>query len=117
MVLVVILALIWNFSTLQGRSDEIAFSEFMQQVRDKQVGEVTFKGNEIVGKYNTGDAATKTFRTTAPNSYSDLAKDLDREYHIVVSAKPETAGAWTTILLSWAPIVLMIGFWVFIMRQ
>src|SRR5689334_8140861 len=110
MVLVVILALIWNFSNLQGGSNEIAFSDFMTKVADKQVGEVTLKGYDIVGKYTTGDAATKTFRTTAPNSYSDLAKDLIAQ-HIIVSVKPETAGAWTTILLSWAPIVLMIGFW------
>src|SRR5262245_46327550 len=116
MVLVVILALIWNFSNLQGASNEIAFSDFMTKVADNQVESVTFKGNEIVGKYVTGDPAMRTFRTISPTSYSELPKVL-LEKKIGVTVKPETAGAWTTILLSWAPIVLMVGFWVFIMRQ
>ncbi|MCC7010866.1 MAG: ATP-dependent zinc metalloprotease FtsH [Acidobacteria bacterium] len=120
MVLVVILALIWNFSTFQGGSTEIAFSDFMQKVNKQEVLEVTFIGNEITGKLTSQatDAAgsPRTFRTTSPTSYEGLANQL-MEKGVAVSARRETAGAWTTILLSWAPILLMIGFWVFIMRQ
>ena len=115
MVLVVILALIWQFSVnLQTSSQVITFSDFLERVNTGQVSEVKFVGNEITGKFGA-DTAT-TFRTTMPPSYENLVNDLINK-KITVSADTETAGAWTTILLSWAPILLMIGFWVFIMRQ
>src|SRR5262245_60355858 len=102
MALVVILALIWNFSNLQGSSSEISFSEFMNRVNRNEVAEVTFTGYEIAGKFQTTDASIKTFHTVAPNSYTDLAKSLV-EKGLPVNVRKETAGAWTTILLSWAP--------------
>ena len=115
MVLVVILALIWQFSVnLQTGSQQITFSAFLEQVNSGQVSEVKFVGNQITGKFATD--ATKTFHTTMPPSYENLVNDLIAR-KITVDADTETAGAWTTILLSWAPILLMIGFWVFIMRQ
>jgi len=120
MVLVVILALIWNFSTFQGGSTEITFSDFMQRVKKQEVAEVTFVGNEITGKFTASatdaSGSPRTFRTVAPTSYEGLPNQLMLD-GVLVSARRETAGAWTTILLSWAPILLMIGFWVFIMRQ
>ena len=121
MVLVVILALIWSFSTtLQSSASDIKFSEFLEHVNNKHdVAEVTFVGNDITGTYTQTDAGTgsqKTFHTFMPPSYENLANDLMTK-GVTVTAKRETAGTWTTILLSWAPIILMIGFWVFIMRQ
>ncbi len=120
MVLVVILALIWSFSTsLQSSTGDITFSDFLDHVDSKHdVSEVTFVGNDITGKYTQTDTsgATKTFHTYMPPSYQNLTADLITK-GVTVNAKRETAGTWTTILLSWAPIILMIGFWVFIMRQ
>jgi len=119
MALVVVLALIWQFSTaLNGGSSQITFSDFMAHVKKNEVAEVSFTGNEITGKYSAVDTqgASKSFSTYVPPSYTGLANKLD-ELGIAVNARPEHAGAWTTILLSWAPIILMIGFWVFIMRQ
>ncbi len=119
MALVVVLALIWQFSTaLNGGGAQITFSEFMTRVKNKEVAEVTFTGNEIAGKYTVVDStgSSKNFSTYVPPSYEGLANKLD-DMGVTVNAKRETAGAWTTVLLSWAPIILMIGFWVFIMRQ
>ena len=118
MVLVVILALIWQFSSqLQGAGKEISFSEFLTDVQvTKNVSDVTFLGSDITGNYTQAADNAKTFHTYMPPSYTGLA-NLLLDNHVVVNAKRETAGTWTTILLSWAPIVLMVGFWVFIMRQ
>jgi cell division protease FtsH len=120
MVLVVILVLIWQFSNaLTSTSTEIAFSEFIDRVEQGDVVDAQFTGSQITGKLKTaieGNAGKGTYRTTAPASYDGLANYLLSK-KVQVSARPETAGAWTTILLSWAPILLMIGFWVFIMRQ
>jgi cell division protease FtsH len=120
MALVVVLALIWQFSSIvNSGGTQIAFSDFLTKVKNKEVSEVTFTGSEITGKYNAVDTtsgAQKNFSTYMPPSYEGLANMLDN-MGITVNARRETAGAWTTILLSWAPIILMIGFWVFIMRQ
>jgi cell division protease FtsH len=118
-VLVVILGLIWQFSlNWQSGSTEITFSEFLAKVQAKEVAEVTFTGDEITGKNATqaADGTVRGFRTYVPQGYEGLPNNLIAQ-GITVDVNPETAGNWTTILLSWAPIILMIGFWVFIMRQ
>ena len=53
---------------------------------------------------------------TRLRQYEGLANKL-AEKNVVIEAKPESASPWTAILYSWAPILLMIGFWIFIMRQ
>ena len=74
-------------------------------------------GSEITGTYN-GNAGNGTdkFRTYAPAQYEGLANKLF-DKGVGIDAKPESASPWTALLYSWAPILLMIGFWIFIMRQ
>jgi cell division protease FtsH len=119
-VLVVILGLIWQFSlTWQSANTEIKFSDFLARVLAKEVTEVTFDRNVITGKFTTAtatDGSVRGFRTYVPSGYDGLPNYLQSQ-GITLEARPETAGTWTTVLLSWAPIILMIGFWVFIMRQ
>ncbi len=113
MVLVVIGVLVWNFSTRFQRSDQaISFSTFMTQVQAGQVSSVTITGNEISGVLKTNDS----FRTHAPTQYEGLANKLI-EGGVVVVAKDPTTSPWATLLYSWAPILLLIGFWIFFMRQ
>ncbi len=114
MVLVVVGVLIWNFSTnFQQRDSVISFSEFMEKVNGGQVASVTITGNEVTGVYK---AANETFRTYAPAQYDGLANKLI-EKGVQVTAKEPSASPWSTIFYSWAPILLMIGFWIFLMRQ
>jgi len=115
-VLVVILALIWNFSTFPSSSKDMAFSDFVASVNKGDVAAVTFVGKEITGRKTGSQEAQVDFRTYMPESYEGLANLLEAK-GVQVSARRETAGTWTTILLAWAPILLMVGFWVFIMRQ
>jgi cell division protease FtsH len=117
--LIVVLALIYQFtSSLQGTGERIKFTDFLEQVREKQIESVTFTGNEVTGIYLArGENNTqRRFSTYVPSQYVGLVNDL-KAADIEVDARPETSGAWATILVSWAPILLMIGFWVFIMRQ
>jgi cell division protease FtsH len=118
MSLVVVLVLIWQFSsTLGSTGTAITYSEFRSRVQKKEVAKVTFTGNEIRGEYTSSVGQTpKTFTLTMPPSVEGLADLLNAE-GIEVQAHPETSGAWTGFLVAWAPVILMIGFWVFIMRQ
>ncbi len=115
MVLVVVAVLIWNFSTgLQGSEQVISFSDFLTKVRNGEVEEVTITGPEIVGSLKIG--VDSKFRTYAPSQFEGLGNELDQRA-VRIAAKPQTTSPWANLLYSWAPILLMIGFWIFIMRQ
>jgi cell division protease FtsH len=118
MVLIVVGILIWNFSNIYQRSEPpIAFSQFLQDLDKGQVASVVITGNEITGKLtiSNGDGGSG-FRTYAPPQYQGLGNKL-ADRNVQITAKPETTSPWATLLYSWAPILLMIGFWLFIMRQ
>ena len=119
MVLVVVGVLIWNFSTaFAGKSETgLPFSEFLKLVDDSKVQSVVMVGHEITGELKTSSVGNgrDKFRTYAPD-YPGLASKL-HDKDIQIQAKPETTSPWATLLYSWAPILLMIGFWIFIMRQ
>ena len=113
MALVIIGVVVWNFSTqLQTGFQPLSFSEFLGAVDAGQIERVTIAGNEITG-VNT---ANESFRTYAPPQYEGLANRLI-ERNVVVSAREAATSPWATLLYSWAPILLMIGFWIFFMRQ
>jgi cell division protease FtsH len=113
MALVVIGVLVWNFSTkFQTSLKPLTFTEFMGSVDSGQIDRVTITGNEITGV----DKGGENFRTYAPLQYEGLANRL-LERNVIVSAREPAASPWAALLYSWAPILLMIGFWVFFMRQ
>ena len=112
-VLVLVGILVWNISTrFQPSQKAEKFSEFMSKVDSGQISSATIVGSEITYTSKSGDS----FRTYAPAQYEGLANKLiDR--NVVVSAREATASPWAALLYSWAPILLMIGFWIFFMRQ
>jgi cell division protease FtsH len=113
MAMAVIAVMVWNFSTkFQAAAKSLTFTEFMMAVDTGQIASVTITGNEISGTTKAND----TFRTVAPPQYEGLANRL-LERSVVVTAREPTASPWTALLSTWVPILLMIGFWVFIMRQ
>jgi cell division protease FtsH len=113
MVLVVVGVLIWNFSTtFQTRDKTVTFSEFVKQLDEGQVQKIVLTGNEILGTTKAGEK----FRTYAPPQYEGLGNKLI-ERNVEVTAKEPTTSPWATLLYAWAPILLMIGFWIFFMRQ
>ncbi len=112
-VLVIVGGLVWNFSTkFQTSHKPETFSEFMTKVDAGQVARVTITGNEIT----YGTKSNDNFRTYAPPQYEGLANKLI-ERNVEVTAREQTASPWAALLYSWAPILLMIGFWIFFMRQ
>jgi cell division protease FtsH len=111
-ILVAAAALVWNFTNIQTGQQAQSFSDFMAAVDRGEVTRVVIAGNEITGT----STADENFRTYAPPQYEGLANYLlDR--NVVVTAREPAASPWTAILFSWAPILLMIGFFVFFMRQ
>jgi cell division protease FtsH len=94
------------------REQEIDFSTFLQAVEDGNVSRVSIQGNNITGEYVDGPR----FRTYTPD-YPDLVKML-RETGVRIEAKPRTESPlWQSVLISWFPMILLIGVWIFFMRQ
>jgi len=111
--MIVLVALVWNFSSRFQRNElPVTFSEFISWVDSGQVATVTITGSELTGQTH----AKELFRTTLPAQYDGLVNRLI-EKKVIVQAKEPTASPWAALLLSWAPILLLIGFWIFFMRQ
>ncbi|MEQ8193760.1 MAG: ATP-dependent metallopeptidase FtsH/Yme1/Tma family protein, partial [Rhodospirillales bacterium] len=106
------------FNLFQGAShrtqqDTLAFSDFLAQVESGQIRDVTIKGDNISGHYRDG----RRFGTYAPNDPNLINKLTQRGVRI--TAQPSDDGSPTLwgILISWFPMLLLIGVWIFFMRQ
>src|SRR2546428_234679 len=113
LVLVLVLFGIFSvFSKQYRREPEIVFSEFIGAVERGGVREVVIQGQNIQGKYKNGEQ----FRTFAPDD-PELVKTL-RAKDVKIAAKPEDESSWyMVLLLNWFPMLLLLGVWIFFMRQ
>ena len=116
---VVGLLLVSLFNFFQGsptgsNAREINFSQFVAEVEAGNVEEVVISGDSITGKLADG----QRFSSYAPPNDPTLINRLT-ERGVSITAKPDTSNAPTIwgILLSWFPMLLLIGVWVFFMRQ
>lgn len=108
----VLLILLWSFFPTGPKAKEFTFSEFMNQVEQKNVQEVTIQDNQAQGKLKD----QTSFKTTLPPQYADLIKVL-RENQVNIVVKDTSRSNWLAILLNWFPILLLIFFWFMFMRQ
>jgi cell division protease FtsH len=107
------MVLLFNlFNQPQLQNGEITYSDFLSSVESGAVAKVSIDGNEITGSLRGGN----TFTTIAPED-SNLISDL-REAGVEISVKKSEETHWfITILASWFPMLLLIGVWIFFMRQ
>ena len=92
---------------------DLAFSEFMNEAENKHISEVTIAGANIEGKLTDG----RNFYTYAP--YDPTMVETLRKNGVKVEAQPEDTSSNTFwgIVISWFPMILLIGVWVYFMRQ
>jgi cell division protease FtsH len=92
--------------------EKLSFSDFVTAVDGGKVASVVIQGNDVLGKYTDG----KDFRTYKPSDAMLSEKLLGKK--IAVSAKPEEEKvSWFSIFISWFPLILLVGVWIFFMRQ
>lgn len=110
----IMLSIFNHFSGQQmmGRSSQLAYSDFIDQVHGGQVSQVSIDGQTIHGVYTDG----KAFTTVNPGDVG-LMGDL-LAYHVKVTAHlPEKQSVLMQIFISWFPMLLLIGIWIFFMRS
>src|SRR6202163_3676948 len=119
--IIMLAVLLWTLVSKSGQSareEEPSYSEFMAQVDRGNVKEVTLylstTSYEIEGEWRE---PSKKFRTTIfKESAPDLAKTL-RDKQVLINVKEVNRADWVTFLLNAAPLLLLVAFWIFMMRQ
>ncbi len=112
LVILLVVALFNMFNQPTGGQDQLSYSDLMSSVQQGRVSEVVIQGQNITGKLDGG----KTFRTFAPRDTNMVDKFMQNNVNI--KAEPMEESPWyMTLLLSWLPMLLLIGVWIFFMRQ
>ncbi|HXE74792.1 MAG TPA: ATP-dependent zinc metalloprotease FtsH [Candidatus Xenobia bacterium] len=102
-------------SSLTGSVQEPSFSDFMNKVESGQVARMEIQGNRVTGEYKDG-TRYKTYIPTDYAAHSDFYKTL-RAQGVEIKVKDVSGGTWLVWGFNLIPILLLVGFWIFIMRQ
>ena len=101
-----------QFSGASKTETALVYSQFMEQVKEGKIAKVEIDNHKIKGTTSEG----KKFNTYAPTDpwlVSDLLKN-----NVIVEAKPEEQqSVLMSIFISWFPMILLVGVWIFFMRQ
>jgi len=116
--LVIVLSgiLLWQVVKAGGsgtKEREINFSEFVSQVNQGNVAEVTVVNQDVRGHYR---ADKVSFHTVVPPNYSDMYKTL-QDKNVNITVKDAQGGSWPTWLLNLAPLILLGALWFIMIRQ
>jgi len=114
-VLICVAVLLWTVvRTGKGpRQTTINFSQFLEDVDNGKVKAVTFNGTDVTGDYKDVNAG---FRTQVPVNYPDLYKKLE-DKKVTMDFKEANSGNWISLLVNASPFILLLAFWIFMMRQ
>ena len=108
----IMVGLFQAFNGARALDRNIVYSDFIRSVNQGQVSEVLVQGDSIRGRYLNG----KVFQTFAPKDPS-LISTL-RNKGVRISAEPAEQNSWyMNLLMSWFPMLVLIGVWIFFMRQ
>ena len=95
------------------QNNNISFSEFLKEVDNGRVAQVDIQGNNISGILSNG----KNFNTYAPNDPNLVEKLSDKGVGITATPTEDKMPSLLGVLLSWFPMLLLVGVWIFFMRQ
>ena len=115
---IIILLLVGFFNMFQQKkqhlnADAVAYSDFVADADAGRISDISIQGEEITGRYVTG----KTFLSYIPTG-TDVVSRIEKT-SVRISAKPIPQEKTTlmSVLISWFPMLLLIGVWIFFMRQ
>jgi cell division protease FtsH len=101
--------------TTQGPKEQaLTFTEFVGKVEAGSVDKVTITGNEVHGTYKSNPGAG--LHTFIPVNYPDIIKQM-QEHGVNVDIKDTSSSSWVSILVNASPFIVVIAFWIFMMRQ
>jgi len=112
---VVLMSVFQSFSPNTANEEQMDYTRFITDVRQGQIRDANVDRNGVItGERRSGEAYT----TTIPGGYDrDLINDLVKQGVRAQGKLPEETSFLTTIFVSWFPMILLIGVWIFFMRQ
>ena len=114
-VLICVAVLLWavvkNGHTRPDRA--LNFSEFLAEVDSGNIKSVSINGNQVKGDFSSGN---NSFHSVVPANYPKLY-DLLSEKKVQMDFQDSNSNSWVSILVNASPFLLLIGFWIFMMRQ
>jgi cell division protease FtsH len=112
-----ILVFMWSYFSKTGQpTQEILYSEFLDHVEQNHIRAVDIRGDKITGEFAGADGLSGQFETYAPEDAKLIP--LLREKRVEIKVEPPEKNSYIMqFLLSWAPVMLLIGLWIFFMRQ
>jgi cell division protease FtsH len=120
MAIFVVVILLWNtFQHGKAQRHELGYSTFMEQVTQGRVKEVTLRDQQITGKFKGGGrfAEGEEFITEAPQDFSSVLVPRLEEARVTINVEQPKENPLLTILLTWAPLLLIAALFTFFMRQ
>ncbi len=111
--LLVALFNLFQSTATRSTQNTLAYSEFVSDSNRGQVREVTIQGNSINGKFSDG----RSFSTYSPNDPNLVERLIDKGVLIHAAPAEESVPSLFGVLISWFPMLLLIGVWIFFMRQ
>jgi cell division protease FtsH len=111
--LLVALFNLFQTSANRGPQSTLAFSDFLNDVKRGQVSDVTIQGNTISGHFTD----SRAFTTYAPNDPNLVSELTDKGVRISAAPVDDNVPSLFGVLISWFPMLLLIGVWIFFMRQ
>ncbi len=118
--LLVLLLALYNLVSNTGRAmraNEISYSEFLDAVDKGTISEAVLKGNRISGSFRDAGVNGTGFSTFAPEDPNLVAKLREKGVKFKASPAEDEMQSIAGMLLSWFPMLLLIGVWIFFMRQ
>jgi cell division protease FtsH len=113
LVIALVLMMVFNhFGTRQAVQAQMEYSQFIEEVKQGHIAKVTIEGHVLKGVKTDGKRFT-SYAPSDPWMVSDLLKN-----GVIIEAKPEEEPSFLmNIFVSWFPMLLLIGVWIFFMRQ
>jgi cell division protease FtsH len=115
-IVAVFLAALFNLfqnSTSTHGNAAYAYSDFLSEVGSGRVSDVTIQGETVTGHFTDG----RSFSTFAPQDNTMVQKLRDANVRISALPKSEESQTFWSYVLSWLPMLLVVGVWIFFMRQ
>ena len=113
LIITLMMIMLYNIFNQQNLAEiNISYSDFLSMVEEERVAEVIIQGQELY----VSDINRNRYKIYAPRD-TDLIKTL-REKGVAINAKPPAESPWyMSILVSWFPMIVLIGVWIFFMKQ
>ncbi len=113
LVITLMMVMLYNLFSQQHMAEtNISYTEFLDMVDNERIAEVIIQGQELL----VTDTNRNRFKIYSPDD-KDLIQTL-RKKNVIISAKPPAENPWyMSVLVSWFPMLILIGVWIFFMRQ